>query len=58
MELEEGERRNIERRFFLVSWLYFCTVPPLSARHLQEAIVESTLMYGSEVSRRGQKFSE
>ena len=30
-------------------------VPPLSARHLQEAIVGSTLMYGSEVVWRGQR---
>ena len=29
-------------------------VPPLAARHLQEAIVGSTLMYGSEVTWRGQ----
>lgn len=29
-------------------------VPPLSARHLQEAIIGSTLMYGSEVTWRGQ----
>ena len=30
-------------------------VPPLSARHLQEAIVCSTMMYGAEVTWRGQK---
>lgn len=30
-------------------------VPPLAARHLQEAIIGSTLMYGSEVTWRGQK---
>ena len=30
-------------------------VPPLSARHLQEAIVGSTMMYGAEVTWRGQK---
>ena len=29
-------------------------VPPLSARHLQEAIVGSTMMYGAEVTWRGQ----
>lgn len=31
-------------------------VPPLSARHLQEVIIGSTLMYGSEVTWRGQAF--
>ena len=31
-------------------------VPPLSARHLQEAIVGSTFMYGTEVTWRGQRF--
>ena len=29
-------------------------VPPLAARHLQEAIVGSALMHGSEVVCRGQ----
>ena len=33
-------------------------VPPLSARHLQEAIVGSTLMYGTEVTWRGQRFTQ
>ena len=31
-------------------------VPPLSARHLQEAIVGSTLMYGTEITWRDQSF--
>ena len=30
-------------------------VPPFAARHLQEAIVGSTLMYRSEITWRGQK---
>ena len=29
--------------------------PPITARHLQKAIVGSTLMYGSEITWRGQK---
>ena len=29
-------------------------VPPISARHLQEAIISSTILYGSEVTYRGQ----
>ena len=29
-------------------------MPPLAARHLQKAIVGSTLMYGSEIAWRGQ----
>lgn len=33
-------------------------VPPISARHLQEAIVSSTLIYGSEVTWRGQRGME
>lgn len=45
--------RTAERR--LSSMVARHGVPPLSARHLQEAIVGSTLMYGSEVAWRGQK---
>ena len=30
-------------------------VPPIAARHLQEAIIGSTLMYGAEVAWRGQR---
>lgn len=33
-------------------------VPPIAARHLQEAIVGSTLMYGSKVTWMGQKKME
>ena len=31
---------------------------PISARHLQEAIVGSTLMYGTEITWRGQRSME
>ena len=45
--------RTAERR--LSSMVARHGAPPLSARHLQEAIVGSTLMYGSEVVWKGQK---
>ena len=45
--------RAAERR--LTSMVARHGVPPLSARHLQEAIVGSTLMFGAEVTWRGQK---
>ena len=33
-------------------------VPPIAARHLQEAIISLTLMHGSEVTWRGQRKME
>ena len=45
--------RTAERR--LSSMVARHGVPPLSARHLQEAIVGATMMYGAEVTWRGQK---
>ena len=41
---------------WLTSFMRRNGVPPLSARHLQEAIVGSTAMYGVEVTWRGQRF--
>ena len=48
-----GKARTAEGR--LRSMVARHGVPPLSARHLQEAIVTSTMMYGAEVTWRGQK---
>ena len=53
-EKATARARKAETR--LSSFMRRNGVPPLSARHLQEAIVGSTLMYGSEVTWRGQKF--
>ena len=48
--------RKAEAR--LASFMRRNDVPPLSARHLQEAIVGSTLMYGTEVTWQGQGFMQ
>ena len=53
-ERATARARKAESR--LSSFMRRNGVPPLSARHLQEAIVGSTLMYGSEVTWRGQRF--
>ena len=53
-ERATARARKAEAR--LSSFMRRNGVPPLSARHLQEAIVGSTLMYGSEVTWRGQRF--
>lgn len=50
------QARTAERR--LQSIVTRHGVPPISARHLQEAIVGSTFMYGSEVTWRGQRGME
>ena len=51
-----GRARTAEKR--LRSIVTRHEVPPIAARHLQEAIVGSTLMYGSEVTWGGQKGME
>ena len=50
--ISAARARRAEAR--LTSFMHRNGVPPLSARHLQEAIVGSTLMYGTEVTWRGQ----
>ena len=52
-ERASARARKAEAR--LSSFMRRNGVPPLSARHLQEAIVGSTLMYGSEITWRGQR---
>ena len=49
-----AKARRAEAR--LSSFMRRNGVPPLSARHLQEAIVGSTVMYGTEVTWKGQGF--
>ena len=50
----ETRARKAERR--LSAFVRRNGVPPLCARHLQEAIIGSTLMRGTEVTWRGQSF--
>ena len=50
--ISAAKARKAEAR--LTSFMRRNGVPPLSARHLQKAIVGSTLMYGTEVTWRGQ----
>ena len=52
--ISAARARKAEAR--LASFMRRNGVPPLSARHLQEAIVGSTLMYGTEVTWKGQSF--
>ena len=53
-DISAKRARRAEAR--LTSFMKRNGVPPLSASHLQEAIVGSTLMYGAEVTWRGQGF--
>ena len=52
----DGKARKAEAR--ISSLIRKNRVPPISARHLQEAIIGSTVMFASEVTYRGQQSAE